>query len=86
LAETDFIDHFLPRFVSVLVRKLLLQWFLHTAEDSAHAVMYATVASEVKNVSGLYFGNLAPAPLSPEAKNKEVAARLWQESVKITKL
>ena len=57
-----------------------------TPEQGAQTNIYLASSPEVEGVSGKYFIKCKPVPSSPASLDQEAAARLWQESLKLTGL
>lgn len=57
-----------------------------TPEQGAQTNIYLASSPEVEGVSGKYFVKCKQVPSSPASHDREAAARLWQESLKLTGL
>ena len=68
----------------------LVMWLatpvLRSPEQGAHTSVYLASAPAVAGGSGEYFANCKPASSSKEARDPEVAKRLWQVSERLTGL
>jgi len=66
----------------------LLLPFIHssslTPEQGAQTSIYLASSPEVEGVSGKYFIKCKQVPSSPASLDQDSAARLWQESLKLT--
>ncbi|MGA2778762.1 MAG: SDR family oxidoreductase [Steroidobacteraceae bacterium] len=60
------------------------KYFASTPKAGAQTMIYLALAPEVAGLSGKYFANCAPLEPSPAASDDACAARLWDESVKLT--
>jgi len=65
-----------------LVMRLAMR-FGGAPEPGADTIVYLASSPEVANVSGGYFRDCRPIDPSSEAKDDEVAGRLWTESARI---
>jgi NAD(P)-dependent dehydrogenase (short-subunit alcohol dehydrogenase family) len=54
-------------------------------EEGARTSIYLAASPEVEGVTGKYFADCQPVSSSPESYDKEVAARLWHDSLEICK-
>lgn len=52
-------------------------------EEGARTSIYLAASPEVEGVTGKYFADCQPISSSPESYDKEVAARLWHDSLEI---
>jgi len=63
---------------------------MHTLRRSAYygaqTILYCALDDDVVEHSGGYFYDCARQELYPHAKDEQTAKKLWQESVKVTKL
>ncbi|MFO7723401.1 MAG: hypothetical protein R6V49_09310, partial [Bacteroidales bacterium] len=59
---------------------------LKSPEISAEALFYLGVSPEMNGVSGKFFNLTAEEEPAPPALDREVAGRLWEETLKITGL
>jgi NAD(P)-dependent dehydrogenase (short-subunit alcohol dehydrogenase family) len=57
-----------------------------TPEQGAQTSIYLASSPEVEGISGKYFIKCEQVPSSPASHDQETAARLWQESLKLTGL
>ena len=57
--------------------------FMKTSEEGARTSVYLASSPDVDGVSGGYFANEKPARSSRESMDKEAAARLWEESLRL---
>jgi len=57
-----------------------------SAYYGAQTILYCALDDDVVKHSGDYFYNCARQELYPYAKDEGMAKKLWQESVKVTKL
>ncbi len=72
-----------------LISKLVLPLarpFLRTPERGAETSIYLASSPEVEGLSGVYFANCKPHASSAEARDDQVAARLWTLSEELTGL
>ncbi len=57
--------------------------FMKTSEEGARTSVYLASSPDVDGVSGGYFANEKPVRSSRESMDKEAAARLWDESLRL---
>jgi hypothetical protein len=57
-----------------------------TPEKGARTSVYLAGAPEVAGVTGQYFVSCKPAKTDPQALDTALAARLWEESAKLSGL
>ena len=57
--------------------RLFRRW-IRTPEQGAATAVYLTTSPAVAAVTGEYFHDERPAPLSPAATHDETAGRLWE--------
>jgi len=67
-------------------KKYFLDKTLKSPEISAEALYYLGVAKEVDNISGRFFNLTTEEEPAPPALDKEIAYRLWDETLKMVKL
>ena len=67
--------------VARLAMKLVSPWTKSPNQGAATSV-FCAVHDNASELAGGYFSNCQPAPCSREAKNPEVAARLWTQTEK----
>jgi len=70
-----------PGFLGKFIK--LGQVFARTPERGAQTLVYLATSPEVEGVSGKYFHDEAESRTSGEAKDMEVARRLWDVSVRL---
>lgn len=64
-----------------------LTWlFLKTPKAGSQTIVYLAVAPELQEVTGKYFSDCQVKEPSKDAIDDEVAEKLWNESMKLTKL
>nr|CAB3265508.1 retinol dehydrogenase 14-like [Phallusia mammillata] len=68
----------------VKVHQWLVTW--KTAQHGAQCSVYCAVAPELENISGRYFKDCQVESLSNIAKDEVIAKKLWDISMKLTKL
>jgi retinol dehydrogenase 12 len=65
-----------------------LEWigrlFLLTPEEGARTTLHVATSPDLESVSGRYFASCRAVPASPEGQDPELAARLWEESARLT--
>lgn len=61
-------------------------WFIKTPEQGAQTTIYCAVDENCVNESGLYYAECELKEPSEEAKNEEVAQKLWDTSLKLVGL
>ncbi|KAK2146486.1 hypothetical protein LSH36_605g02014 [Paralvinella palmiformis] len=65
----------------------LLGWLLVKGEnDGCQTVVYCAVAKELEGVTGHFYANCKEEPWAKSATDDEVAAKLWDVSVKLTEI
>ena len=64
----------------------LLKRFALTPEKGAETLIYLASSPEPAQISGAYFYRCRETGTSPQARDDEVARRLWQESAKLAGL
>lgn len=73
----------------LLLRGLVPRWLARpwtiTPEEGAETPLYLATSPEVEAVSGEYFDDCAPREPSVEARDPEIAARLWTVSEELAK-
>jgi len=67
-------------------RKNILNKILKLPEISAEALYYLGVSKEVDDISGRYFNLTTLEDPAPPALDKDVAYKLWEISIKLSKL
>ncbi|KAI4462309.1 phosphatidylinositol-glycan biosynthesis class f protein-related [Holotrichia oblita] len=60
--------------------------FLYTAEEGAQTQIYASVANEIVNINGDFFGNCNRIEVYKTAKDPEFLRKLWEKSEELAKL
>ncbi|XP_070577856.1 retinol dehydrogenase 14-like [Ptychodera flava] len=71
--------------VKILMRPLI--WLLlKSPEEGAQTVVYLSVAPELEDQSGKYFGDCHEKPFTAIARDDGVAKKLWEASEKMTGL
>lgn len=72
----------------LLLRGIVPDWLARpwtiTPEEGARTPLYVATAPGLEGVTGRYFDDCSPAEPSPEARDEEVAARLWAISEQLT--
>lgn len=63
-----------------------LSLFFRSPERGARTSVYLATAPEVQGVTGEYFVDRRPREPSPEARDPELARRLWEESLRLVGL
>lgn len=76
-----------PRFVFFLypVYFIFLFYFWGISQG-AYTSVFAATAPELAGIGGKYFANCEYARVSPQAKDRQAAAKLWEISEKLTGL
>ena len=73
----------------LLLRGLVPTWLARpwtiTPEEGAETPLYLATSPEVAEVSGRYFDDCAPREPSAEARDPEIAARLWAVSEELVR-
>ena len=64
----------------------LVYFFLKTSKDGAQTNIYCCVAEECAGDSGLYYSDCAKKEPRPQAKDDDVAKKLWDISATAVKL
>lgn len=64
----------------------LLRPFMITPEQGATTSIHLASSPEVEGVTGKYFDKCKAKDVNPEAADREIAAKLWQLSEKLTEL
>ncbi|XP_078001174.1 retinol dehydrogenase 13-like [Glandiceps talaboti] len=60
--------------------------FVRTPEEGAQSSIYCAVAEDLQSVSGKYFFNCKEAECTPQAKDDDVAKKLWEVSAQMVGL
>jgi retinol dehydrogenase 12 len=71
----------LPRPLVALIKLITM-----SPDKGARTSIYLASSPDVETVTGKYFVRCAEAPISTEARNDEIARRLWDESLQLTGL
>ncbi|XP_007903540.1 retinol dehydrogenase 13 [Callorhinchus milii] len=88
LVMTDLGRHVLPT-ISLLLKIAMTPLALFMFKNSwqgAQTNIHCAVAEELKHTTGLYFSDCAPKEPAPQAKDGEVARRLWDLSAQMVGL
>jgi len=84
--DTDFVDHFIPKWMHAIVRPLLRSTVCITAEQGAESVLYAACAEELRGVGGQYIDACRVVRSSPESRDRNIEQQLMQLSATMTGL
>ncbi|CAB3363560.1 Hypothetical predicted protein [Cloeon dipterum] len=68
------------------VYKAFIGFAFKSPEEGAKTVCYLAVSDEVNGLTGKYFADCKIAEMSDLAKDKELAAKLWDKSVELLQL
>jgi len=68
----------------MLAAVILWKYFMKTPEEGAAAPVWAATAPEIDGVTGRYFDLTRERAIREKGKDPEMAARLWELSVKMT--
>jgi NAD(P)-dependent dehydrogenase (short-subunit alcohol dehydrogenase family) len=66
--------------------KLSARLFGRTPEEGARTSIYLAASPEVEGVSGKYFADCQPIQSSPLSYDEELAKKLWQVSLELTRI
>ncbi|XP_046339078.2 retinol dehydrogenase 14-like [Haliotis rufescens] len=78
--------HVVPGFIKSLLTPLALLLGARTNFEGCQTVLYCSVAEEVANETGKYYGNCKMEPWHQASNDDGVAKKLWEVSEKLTKL
>ncbi|CAB3363556.1 Hypothetical predicted protein [Cloeon dipterum] len=79
----------IARRLPFLIYKLLgygTAFFFKNAYEGAQTSIHLAVSDEVQGVTGRYFVDCKESEMSEDAKNQELAKKLWDECVQLVKL
>jgi len=75
--ETDFILHFIPKWVADLFAPIL-RMIVIQAKDAAHALVYAALGRDLQGVGGQYLHQCCMWWAAPLSRDKRLCAHLWR--------
>eukprot|EP00475_Leptophrys_vorax_P036176 TRINITY_DN6062_c0_g1_i5.p1 TRINITY_DN6062_c0_g1~~TRINITY_DN6062_c0_g1_i5.p1 ORF type:complete len:318 (+),score=70.83 TRINITY_DN6062_c0_g1_i5:143-1096(+) len=79
MVATDFIDHFIPRWLRTISTPML-ESFQITPEESAHAIVNACLGKSLDGASGVYLNLCDIKAPSTLASSESLAKELWETS------
>lgn len=85
MIDTD-INRDRPWIVQFFLQPPISDLYSKTTEEGAQTTIYLSVSEEVEKVTGKYFADCKLAWSLPKADDKDLAARLWKVSAKLTGL
>lgn len=84
IVKTDIFDTF-PKWIELFL-KFMIGIIFKDARAGAQTTIHLCVAPELENTTGRYFANCRPAKMSSRVKDERFVERIWNESIKLSKL
>lgn len=66
--------------------RVLMYWWMKTPEQGAQTTLHCALDEGAANETGLYYSDCKVTPSCPLSNDEELAKKLWEESIKWTKL
>lgn len=68
------------------IARVVLWWWIKTPEEGAQTTLHCALDASAAQETGLYYSDCKVKKSSPLSHDKELAKKLWDESIKWTKL
>ena len=78
---TDFIEHFIPRWLAKAVEPVLMALVEKTPVQGVQGIVWAAVSAEMENVGGVYADNSRVILPSKLARDENTQEMLWKQSM-----
>ena len=76
--------YLMPVGIKVVLTPLAWLLGIKTPVEGCQTIVYCSIAEELRNASGKYYGNCKEDPLPPVACDDSVASKLWEVSTQLT--